>query len=690
MLSVKYTKQIITNYIIDDNLFFDISLLCIILAISTRSNIFQILLSITYLLIFHYLYMRFEQNRKLQIIVIIAFLIVFLLSSPVLIRNEYPKILIFLAIQLIQLIVRTKPIPKLITITNWEIYGMVLFYNWIWDENPYISCVFMLHSYTHLSVYRMQFTLVVVLLLVGISCLLLPRKLGLLISHTLMTSFYSVHMLVYSVIHRNITYEDVNIHVYQTAVSVSEGYDIPQSAIFKLIIIILIYAGSVYAMIRWEVMKRRILPYQFIMLIYAGILMYTSDIFYRQAFYQEPVFYLVNSYLVAHTKEAKYAKEYTASYTNTVKNSNMNDDTSFTANNHDEAVTPNVIVILDESFYDFSVISKDSQLTESIPHTKDIMTQSIYSGHLYSAGLGGETATSEFELLTGISSGVTNRAGGLIYGSEMRDDLPSVMHVFHQMNYKTIGVHPYFSDGYNRQYAWNKLGFDETYFIDDMENPEFMENRFNIITDAYVFDLVKELEKEQEASAFIHVTTMQNHGGYAYPEVDTYCNLISMTDQAIYDLIEYYEDYDEPTIIVFLGDHPPSLYSFYKKTLGENYQVPDTEGYINTHKVPFFIWANYDTGYEKHINQEYSMNYIPAIILDLLDVDTDWYQDLSALKQDYPVITKSIFIDGNGHTECTGFSKKIDNIHSHDINSPEYRLKQYQVNAISYTNRNTD
>lgn len=43
-----------------------------------------------------------------------------------------------------------------------------------------------------------------------------------------------------------------------------------------------------------------------------------------------------------------------------------------------------------------------------------------------------------------------------------------------------------------------------------------------------------------------------------YPKVDQYLSLIKKSDTALQELIEYYSQVDEPTIICIFGDHQPS------------------------------------------------------------------------------------------------------------------------------------
>ena len=68
---------------------------------------------------------------------------------------------------------------------------------------------------------------------------------------------------------------------------------------------------------------------------------------------------------------------------------------------------------------------------------------------------------------------------------------------------------------------------------------------------------------------------VQNHGGYTaadypaqvtltdapgeYPMAEQYLTLANKTDQAFRTLVEYFQNQEEPTIILMFGDHQPSV-----------------------------------------------------------------------------------------------------------------------------------
>ena len=71
--------------------------------------------------------------------------------------------------------------------------------------------------------------------------------------------------------------------------------------------------------------------------------------------------------------------------------------------------------------------------------------------------------------------------------------------------------------------------------------------------------------------------------------------MIKMSDKALKELVHYFEKVDEPTVIVFFGDHQPDLEeTFYNRLLHTDIQKLEGEDLEQLYKVPFLIWANYD------------------------------------------------------------------------------------------------
>ena len=54
-------------------------------------------------------------------------------------------------------------------------------------------------------------------------------------------------------------------------------------------------------------------------------------------------------------------------------------------------------------------------------------------------------------------------------------------------------------------------------------------------------------------------TTLGYRSGGNYPRAEQFLSLMKLSDEVLGELIEYFEGVDEKTLIVFFGDHQPSL-----------------------------------------------------------------------------------------------------------------------------------
>ena len=285
---------------------------------------------------------------------------------------------------------------------------------------------------------------------------------------------------------------------------------------------------------------------------------------------------------------------------------------------------PHVIAVMVEAFCDLSVLGAFETDVDYMPFTHRLMDESV-SGTALASTFGGGTARSEWEFLTGNSM-------AFLPGSTMpfrqymngRDN--SLVRVFENAGYHTIGMHPFKSNGWGRNKVYPGLGFDETYFIDDLDWGETVRG---FVSDRALVRQIIRLYENRDAGRplFLFGVTVQNHGGYdtpdyestvhlkgmdrAYPAVEQYLSLIRETDDAIRELVEYFAAVDEPVIIVFFGDHQPNTRGSFRSAVG-----PQTSQQL--YMVPFAMWDNYEHRAE-HVEIT-SLNFLPARLLDLAGV----------------------------------------------------------------------
>lgn len=311
-------------------------------------------------------------------------------------------------------------------------------------------------------------------------------------------------------------------------------------------------------------------------------------------------------------------------------------------------MTPDIIVIMDESFADLSQIADLKSEEDYIPFYHSIYDNAI-TGNLRVSVFGGGTCNTEYEFLTGNATPLL-RAGSYPMVQFVDDGDPSIATSLKAQGYRTIGLHSFYPDGWNRDTSYPRLGFDKFLSNRDFENPEMVRE---YISDAESFDKIIELLEEDESPAFIFNVTMQNHFGYdrafdnleetarfpemeQFPQAKRYFSLISLTDKALEDFMGYLEKRERPTILLFFGDHLPSFEWEYYDVLKERAGLSDDEMEIKKHTVPFFIWANYLIE-EKH-DVEVSSSFLSALLLDAAGVRMTEHQNyLLGLSEKMPL-----------------------------------------------------
>ncbi len=338
-----------------------------------------------------------------------------------------------------------------------------------------------------------------------------------------------------------------------------------------------------------------------------------------------------------------------------VENNNNNDNTSTS----DSTDYPNIVVIMDEAFSDLSVLGDFTASEDPIPFFKSLMNaDNCTSGYLNVSVCGGNTANTEFEYLTGNTMRFLP-GGSIPYQQYITEDseLFAIPEYLESLGYSTYAMHPYKASGWSRDIVYPVLGFDDIRFIDEMTNLSVIRD---YVSDYAAFDNIKQIMEEKDDSpAFIFEVTMQNHGSYS-KEADNftptitvegkesnfsltqYLSLLKETDNALSDLIQYFSEQDEKTIVVFFGDHQPNN-SVAKSILQLNGMDPSSlteEEQELRYIVPYVIWANYDIDEEK--DADTSVNFLGMETLRTAGVPLAPYQKLlEELEEYYPIISAS-------------------------------------------------
>lgn len=302
---------------------------------------------------------------------------------------------------------------------------------------------------------------------------------------------------------------------------------------------------------------------------------------------------------------------------------------------HPESIKrPNIFVIMDEAFSDLSVLGEINTNQDYMPfiHSLQQGADNTITGLLNVSVLGGNTANTEFEFLTGNTMGFLPQ-GSVAYQQYVKQNIPSLASSLKELGYTTVAVHPYYADGWDRDRVYPLLGFDRFLSIEDFKQKERLRK---YVSDRGDFQKLIELyeEKNPGEPLFVFNVTMQNHSGYdeefhnfqpsvsaegiSSKSLSNYLSLMKETDRAFRELVEYFSEASEDTMIVFFGDHQPTTYVS-NPVLRANGIDPDSfteEQNLLRYKVPYVIWSNFpmeDTDLET--GQETSANYLAIDVL---------------------------------------------------------------------------
>ena len=319
-------------------------------------------------------------------------------------------------------------------------------------------------------------------------------------------------------------------------------------------------------------------------------------------------------------------------------------------------VKPDIIFIMNEAWSDLKVLGN---LVTSEPYMPfvDSLDKNVIKGNLHVEVLGGLTANSEFEALTGDSLTFLP-PGSIPYQLQVKRDMYALPRVLKAQGYETMAMHPSTGNAWRRDDVYDYFGFDE--FIDiDKFGTEYLYERAFISDECNYNEIIYQYENRDTSKPwFLFNVTIQNHGdyyggidmpisiteigggqiqGYLY-DAETYLNLVKISDGAFEKLVTYFENVDTPTIICMFGDHQPSLGNDFYNNIFSGSDLSEEEQTERKYITPYLIWANYDIE-----NKEYgdmSANYLGAVLAECAGLELPvYYKYLLNLQKEYPVIS---------------------------------------------------
>lgn len=275
---------------------------------------------------------------------------------------------------------------------------------------------------------------------------------------------------------------------------------------------------------------------------------------------------------------------------------------------------PNVIIIASESFSDLRDIA-DESVSDEVYDGFDKASALGEVGECILPTFGGYTVRSEFELLFGLPAlSMSNVPSPHSMLDEEREQ-NTVVGMYRDAGYMTTYIHAFEGSFYNRDEMYAKYGFRRLVFGDAFDASKDMYRRY--IGDDAVAEKIKQTLQNEEEPSFIFAMTMQNHQPYidenggASDELSYYLQGIERSSRSLYELVSWLEEFEEETILLFVGDHLP----FFTPQGGVYERLGVYDGSVaRLYTQKYLIYSNYEK--MKLSDREVSLFYLPHLIVE--------------------------------------------------------------------------
>ena len=292
----------------------------------------------------------------------------------------------------------------------------------------------------------------------------------------------------------------------------------------------------------------------------------------------------------------------------------------------DEETPYNLIVVQLESFMD-PLLIEGALYSEDPIATFRALTEISPHGYLTVPTFGAGTVMTEFEVLTSISMSAL-KPGEIPYDALLcTTPVQSLTTIFNALGYQTTFLHNYEGNFYNRHLAIRNLGFDVYVPLEYMAGNHGI-HQIDQTDDGLLFDYVIKTLEHSEQPDFVYAVTAGTHQPYSLTDgedskvtvsgtldeadrlpLQDYVNRMYNLDQQIARLVEYINQSEEPTLLVFFSDHLPNL----SVVTNENTYSSDL------YQTPYLIYSN-ATLKEALPYQEMTSYQLGAYALNLLGI----------------------------------------------------------------------
>lgn len=238
---------------------------------------------------------------------------------------------------------------------------------------------------------------------------------------------------------------------------------------------------------------------------------------------------------------------------------------------------PNIIFVQLESFFDPYEVEFLELSADPIPYFRNLASE-YSSGYFKVPSIGAGTANTEFEVITGMNMRFFG-PGEYPHKTVLKEGpAESAAVALGNLGYGTHALHNNGGNFYSRAHVFNNLGFDS------YTSKEFMNvlqvNAQGWAKDNILTEHILNAMDTTEGPDYVMAIAVEGHGSYPEDYVmenpvievtnledepgkknswEYFVSLCYEMDKFTQELIEAVEDRDEPAVIVFYGDHLPTL-----------------------------------------------------------------------------------------------------------------------------------
>ena len=237
---------------------------------------------------------------------------------------------------------------------------------------------------------------------------------------------------------------------------------------------------------------------------------------------------------------------------------------------------PNILFVQLESYFDVEEAEFFTTSKDACPNLHE-MYDKYSSGYFKVPSVGAGTANTEFEVLTGMNLRYFG-PGEYPYKTILKETpCESAATALESLGYGTHALHNNGGNFYSRARVFNNMGFDSFTSKEFMNILQLTENGWS--KDDILIDHIVDALDSTRQQDFVFTISVQGHGDYPEekvienPEItvegiedealknkwEYYVNQVYEMDKFAGDLVDAIEKRGEPTVVVFYGDHLPTM-----------------------------------------------------------------------------------------------------------------------------------